>query len=153
MGSEPESSWFSLLGSDPEFESGSDPEFDPEFETMATYFTEHARARMQQRGIPAAAIDALLDYGRASPGPTPPPRGLRAPTRFSDPTAWWSPSGTAIGAFATEPWNSRPTSSSRSPRSCSWEFSGCSSASRKIQPASTLPRARPPPARGRAKTS
>jgi hypothetical protein len=34
---------------------------------MATYFTEHARARMQQRGIPAAAIDALLSYGRASP--------------------------------------------------------------------------------------
>src|SRR6266513_5143575 len=33
---------------------------------MATYFTEHARTRMQQRGISSAAIDALLDYGRAS---------------------------------------------------------------------------------------
>ncbi|HET9763298.1 MAG TPA: DUF4258 domain-containing protein [Casimicrobiaceae bacterium] len=26
--------------------------------------TRHARARMQQRGIAAAALDALLDYGR-----------------------------------------------------------------------------------------
>ena len=25
--------------------------------------TDHARVRMQQRGIPAAALDALLDYG------------------------------------------------------------------------------------------
>lgn len=33
---------------------------------MATYFTEHARARMQQRGISAAAIDMLLSYGRTS---------------------------------------------------------------------------------------
>jgi hypothetical protein len=33
---------------------------------MATYFTEHARTRMQQRGISSNAIDALLDYGRAS---------------------------------------------------------------------------------------
>lgn len=33
---------------------------------MATYFTHHSRARMQSRGIPAAAIDALLDYGRSS---------------------------------------------------------------------------------------
>ena len=33
---------------------------------MATYFTEHARARMQQRGISAAAIDVLLSYGRTS---------------------------------------------------------------------------------------
>lgn len=33
---------------------------------MATYFTEHARARMQSRGIPAAAIDALLEHGRSS---------------------------------------------------------------------------------------
>jgi hypothetical protein len=27
--------------------------------------TRHARTRMQQRGIAAAALDALLDYGRA----------------------------------------------------------------------------------------
>ena len=33
---------------------------------MATYFTEHARACMQSRGIPAAALDALLDYGHSS---------------------------------------------------------------------------------------
>lgn len=33
---------------------------------MASYFTNHARARMQQRGISAAAIDLLLDYGRAA---------------------------------------------------------------------------------------
>jgi hypothetical protein len=26
--------------------------------------TTHARARMQQRGIPAAAVEALLDFGR-----------------------------------------------------------------------------------------
>ena len=25
--------------------------------------THHARVRMQQRGIPAAALDVLLDYG------------------------------------------------------------------------------------------
>lgn len=32
---------------------------------MATApLTAHARARMQQRGIPEAALDALLDYGR-----------------------------------------------------------------------------------------
>ena len=29
--------------------------------------TDHARARMQQRGISAAALDALLDFGRARP--------------------------------------------------------------------------------------
>ena len=56
MGSEPEFSWFLLLGSDPEFE----------FKTMPNYFTTHARARMQQRGISAAAIDLLLSYGRTS---------------------------------------------------------------------------------------
>ena len=33
---------------------------------MTGYFTEHARTRMQQRGIPAAAVEALLDYGRTS---------------------------------------------------------------------------------------
>jgi hypothetical protein len=34
---------------------------------MLSIFTEHARTRMQQRGIRADAIEALLDYGRASP--------------------------------------------------------------------------------------
>ena len=34
---------------------------------MLSFFTEHARTRMQQRGIRADAIEALLDYGRASP--------------------------------------------------------------------------------------
>jgi hypothetical protein len=33
---------------------------------MATYFTDHARARMQSRGISAAAIDLLLDYGASA---------------------------------------------------------------------------------------
>jgi hypothetical protein len=27
--------------------------------------TDHARVRMQQRGIPAAALEVLLDFGRA----------------------------------------------------------------------------------------
>jgi hypothetical protein len=34
---------------------------------MGTYFTEHARTRMQQRGIPAAAVDLLIDYGKSAP--------------------------------------------------------------------------------------
>lgn len=29
--------------------------------------TDHARVRMQQRGIPSAALDALLDYGAVRP--------------------------------------------------------------------------------------
>ena len=29
--------------------------------------TRHARARMQQRGISAATLDALLDFGRTAP--------------------------------------------------------------------------------------
>lgn len=29
------------------------------------FLTPHARARMQRRGIPAAAVEALLDFGRA----------------------------------------------------------------------------------------
>ena len=37
----------------------------PENAGVASKFTDHARARMQQRGIPAAAIEALLDYGNA----------------------------------------------------------------------------------------
>jgi exonuclease III len=32
---------------------------------MATPLTTHARVRMQQRGIPAAVLEDLLDYGRA----------------------------------------------------------------------------------------
>lgn len=31
---------------------------------MQTPLTEHARIRMQQRGIPPAALEALLDFGR-----------------------------------------------------------------------------------------
>ncbi len=31
---------------------------------MQAPLTTHARVRMQQRGIPAAALDVLLDYGR-----------------------------------------------------------------------------------------
>ena len=34
---------------------------------MLSTFTDHARARMQQRGIRAAAVEALLDYGRSAP--------------------------------------------------------------------------------------
>lgn len=31
---------------------------------MSANLTQHARTRMQQRGIRAAALDVLLDYGR-----------------------------------------------------------------------------------------
>jgi hypothetical protein len=31
---------------------------------MQAPLTEHARIRMQQRGIPQAALDILLDFGR-----------------------------------------------------------------------------------------
>jgi hypothetical protein len=34
---------------------------------MTNFFTAHARTRMQQRGIPPAAIEALLDDGRSAP--------------------------------------------------------------------------------------
>jgi hypothetical protein len=34
---------------------------------MDSIFTHHARARMQQRGIPAAAVEVLLDYGKTAP--------------------------------------------------------------------------------------
>jgi Domain of unknown function (DUF4258) len=29
--------------------------------------THHARARMQQRGIPAAAVEVLINYGKSAP--------------------------------------------------------------------------------------
>lgn len=32
--------------------------------TLATPITRHARVRMQQRGIPPAMLEDLLDYGR-----------------------------------------------------------------------------------------
>jgi len=32
---------------------------------MLSTYTDHARARMQQRGIRAAAVEALLDFGSA----------------------------------------------------------------------------------------
>jgi len=31
-----------------------------------SWFTEHARARMQQRGISPAAVEILMSYGRSS---------------------------------------------------------------------------------------
>ena len=34
---------------------------------MDMYFTEHARARMQQRGIPCAAVDLLINHGKSAP--------------------------------------------------------------------------------------
>ena len=33
---------------------------------MSANLTAHARIRMQQRGIPAAAVEALLDYGKVA---------------------------------------------------------------------------------------
>jgi hypothetical protein len=38
-----------------------------EARAMDMYFTEHARTRMQQRGIPSAAVDLLIDYGKSAP--------------------------------------------------------------------------------------
>ena len=34
---------------------------------MPGIFTEHARTRMQQRGIPPAAVDLLIHYGKSTP--------------------------------------------------------------------------------------
>jgi uncharacterized protein DUF4258 len=34
---------------------------------MNSIFTDHARARMQQRGIPAAAVEVLINYGKSAP--------------------------------------------------------------------------------------
>jgi Domain of unknown function (DUF4258) len=34
---------------------------------MDSIFTEHARTRMQQRGIPAAAVEVLINYGNSAP--------------------------------------------------------------------------------------
>jgi RimJ/RimL family protein N-acetyltransferase len=34
---------------------------------MNSIFTEHARTRMQQRGIPSAAVDLLINYGKSAP--------------------------------------------------------------------------------------
>jgi hypothetical protein len=31
---------------------------------MPATMTQHARARLQQRGIPQTVLDSLLDYGR-----------------------------------------------------------------------------------------
>jgi hypothetical protein len=36
------------------------------FSSPAGLLTSHARARMQQRGISSAALDALLDFGRVA---------------------------------------------------------------------------------------
>jgi hypothetical protein len=34
---------------------------------VAGLFTPHARTRMQQRGIPAAAVELLISYGNSAP--------------------------------------------------------------------------------------
>src|SRR5687767_13164430 len=40
---------------------------DDEGRGVAGLFTPHARARMQQRGIPAAAVELLINYGKSAP--------------------------------------------------------------------------------------